>query len=120
MIPSFFFLHSEYDLAAIKNRTEPLAQSYFLFYRSTFGRFAPSGQRFSYMQLVTPSVVPSAVSIDTNTCTINFQVSRFITSLFYYVITFSCLSRSRLSRQSYHRCRLRCFHSPRPLERGRG
>ena len=33
---------------------------------------------------VTPSVVPSAVRIDISTCTINFQVSFFIISLFYY------------------------------------
>ena len=32
----------------------------------------------TYMQLVTPSDVPSAVSIETKICTINFQVSFFI------------------------------------------
>ena len=35
---------------------------------------------FRYIHDVTPSVVPSAVSIDTNICTISFHVSRFITS----------------------------------------
>jgi len=41
------------------------------------------------MQLVTPSVVPLAVRIDTRICTINFHVSRFITRKTAY-FTASC------------------------------
>ena len=40
------------------------------------------------MQLVTPSDVPSAVSIETKICTINFQVSFFIT-LYLFAFNFS-------------------------------
>ena len=39
---------------------------------------------FRYIHDVTPSVVPSAVSIDTNICTINFQVSFFIILTSYF------------------------------------
>ena len=37
-----------------------------------------------YMQLVTPSDVPSAVRMLTKICTINFQVSLFI--IFYFLL----------------------------------
>ena len=40
---------------------------------------------FLYIHDVTPSVVPSAVSIDINICTINFHVSFFI--LLYLLVS---------------------------------
>ena len=48
------------------------------FWYKTKSRMHLSTRLSVYIQLVTPSVVPIAVKIDTKICTINFHVSRFI------------------------------------------